>query len=76
MQFAIVVFMIITCMCMQVASALQEEAQQHDGDITKTTLWQQVSCGPYRGEQLVYIAALAHGIPVVFGDRPKDITYR
>jgi hypothetical protein len=36
----------------------------------------QVCQGQYRAEQLVYVAALACGIPLVFGDRPKDITYR
>lgn len=30
----------------------------------------------YNGEQLAYIGALATGAPLVFGDRPKDITYR
>lgn len=36
----------------------------------------QVTSRAYRGEQLVYIAALTAGAPLVFGDRPKDITYR
>ena len=30
----------------------------------------------YRGEQLAYIAAFATGAKLIFGDRPKDITYR
>ncbi len=36
----------------------------------------QARSGAFRGEQLVYVAALACGAPLVFGDRPKDITYR
>jgi hypothetical protein len=36
----------------------------------------QVSTGAFRGEQLTYIAALAANVPLVFGDRPKDVTYR
>jgi len=60
----------------QVASALQEEAAAAGGDILATSLWQQVRVGQYRGEQLVYIAALATRSLLVFGDRPKDITYR
>jgi len=32
--------------------------------------------GQFRGEQLAYIAALACDTRIVFGDRPKDITYR
>lgn len=38
--------------------------------------YQQVRDGHFRGEQLVYIAALATNALLVFGDRPKDITYR
>ena len=30
----------------------------------------------YRGEQLAYVAAFATGAKLVFGDRPKEITYR
>ncbi len=30
----------------------------------------------YRGEQLAYITAFATGAKLVFGDRPKDITFR
>ena len=30
----------------------------------------------YRGEQLAYITAFATGAKLIFGDRPKDITYR
>ena len=58
----------------QVASQLQEEAGEA-GDLASCPLWQQVSTH-FRGEQLAYVAALATGAQLVFGDRPKDITYR
>lgn len=38
-------------------------------------MWQQ-ACENFNGEQLAYIAALATGAHLVFGDRPKHITYR
>ena len=33
-------------------------------------------CGHFKGEQLAYIAAFTTTAKLVFGDRPKDITYR
>ncbi|KAG2451634.1 hypothetical protein HYH02_003414 [Chlamydomonas schloesseri] len=46
-----------------------------DGDFTESPLWGNVRSS-YNGEQLAYIGAFATGAPLVFGDRPKDITYR
>lgn len=38
-------------------------------------VWRQI-VQYHNGEQLAYISALAAGTHLVFGDRPKDITYR
>ena len=40
-------------------------------------LWHDLSQGPHAlyNEQLVYVAAFAVGASLVFGDRPKQITY-
>ena len=38
-------------------------------------VWQQ-ACQNLNGEQLAYVAALAVGAKLAFGDRPKEITYR
>ncbi|EFJ39743.1 hypothetical protein VOLCADRAFT_121785, partial [Volvox carteri f. nagariensis] len=56
----------------QIGVTLQEFK---DGDFTESPLWNQVRCS-YNGEQLAYIAAFATGAPLVFGDRPKGVTYR
>ncbi len=37
--------------------------------------WQQ-ALENFNGEQLAYVAAFATGAALVFGDRPKDVTYR
>ena len=37
--------------------------------------WAQ-ACANFNGEQLAYVAALATGAQLAFGDRPKDVTYR
>eukprot|EP00798_Chlamydomonas_sp_ICE-L_P005965 gene5965-5248_t len=56
----------------QVASQIKE----HGGDEpVNHPVWDQVRCN-YRGEQLAYIAAFTTGAKLIFGDRPKDITYR
>ncbi|GLI71608.1 hypothetical protein VaNZ11_016873 [Volvox africanus] len=56
----------------QIGVTLQEFKE---GDFTQSPLWNQVRSG-YNGEQLAYIGAFTTGAPLVFGDRPKDITYR
>lgn len=56
----------------QVGAALVEFK---DADFTTAPLWKQVRSA-YNGEQLAYIGAFAAGVPLVYGDRPKDITYR
>ncbi|GIL90740.1 hypothetical protein Vretimale_19829 [Volvox reticuliferus] len=56
----------------QIGVTLQEFKE---GDFTQSPLWNQVRSS-YNGEQLAYIGAFATGAPLVFGDRPKDITYR
>ncbi|GLC70389.1 hypothetical protein PLESTF_000967700 [Pleodorina starrii] len=56
----------------QIGVTLQEFK---DGDFTASPLWNQVRSS-YNGEQLAYIGAFTTGAPLVFGDRPKDITYR
>ncbi|KXZ52377.1 hypothetical protein GPECTOR_9g421 [Gonium pectorale] len=56
----------------QIGTSLQD---YKDGDFTASPLWGQVRRS-YNGEQLAYIGAFATGAPLVFGDRPKDITYR
>ncbi|KAF6258087.1 hypothetical protein COO60DRAFT_1460861 [Scenedesmus sp. NREL 46B-D3] len=38
-------------------------------------IWSQAA-GQFNGEQLAYIAALASGSQLLFGDRPKAITYK
>lgn len=38
-------------------------------------LWAQAASN-FNGEQLAYVAGLAVGAPVLFGDRPKSLTYR
>lgn len=56
----------------QIAAALQEQ-----GDAAKAPggVWQQ-AVENFNGEQLAYIAALASGSQLLFGDRPKQTTYR
>lgn len=56
----------------QIAAALQEQ-----GDAAKAPrgVWSQ-AIDNFNGEQLAYIAALASGSQLLFGDRPKQITYR
>jgi hypothetical protein len=38
-------------------------------------VWSQASKN-FNGEQLAYVAGLAVGAPVIFGDRPKETTYK
>jgi hypothetical protein len=56
----------------QVAAAMAEE-----GDASRAPggAWAQ-ACANFNGEQLAYVAALATGAQLAFGDRPKDVTYR
>lgn len=56
----------------QIAAALQEqgEAAKAPGGV-----WDQATSN-FNGEQLAYIAAFASGSQLLFGDRPKNITYR
>lgn len=54
----------------QIATQIQKE-----GVSEASPLWKKMQ-EYYTGEQLAYIAALSHDIPIVYGDRPKDITYR
>lgn len=56
----------------QIAAALQE---QGDGAFAPGGVWSQAVAN-LNGEQLAYIAAFATGAQLLFGDRPKDITYR
>lgn len=56
----------------QIGVSLQD---YKEGDFTQSPLWGNVRSN-YNGEQMAYIGALATGAPLVFGDRPKDITYR
>jgi hypothetical protein len=46
----------------------------HEGN-GGASLWQQATQN-FNGEQLAYVAGLAVGAPVLFGDRPKGLTYR
>ncbi|MEW5300245.1 MAG: hypothetical protein WDW36_003187 [Sanguina aurantia] len=55
----------------QVADRLRVE----DGDPWESELWKTITKN-YNGEQLTYVGALTTGAHLVFGDRPKDITYR
>lgn len=57
--------------CTQVAAAIQE---QEEKVIEPGGVWDQVK-GNMNGEQLAYVAALATGAELVFGDRPKNITF-
>lgn len=56
----------------QIAAALQEQgvAARAPGGV-----WNQ-AVSNFNGEQLAYIAAFATGAQLLFGDRPKHITYR
>uniref|UniRef100_A0A383WDL8 Uncharacterized protein n=1 Tax=Tetradesmus obliquus TaxID=3088 RepID=A0A383WDL8_TETOB len=56
----------------QIAAALQEQGA---AALAPGAIWSQAS-GQFNGEQLAYIAALASGSQLLFGDRPKDITYK
>jgi len=56
----------------QVAAKLKEVGGE---DPSSSELWQEVRKN-FRGEQLAYIAAFTTGAKLIFGDRPKDITYR
>jgi hypothetical protein len=56
----------------QIAAALQE---QDDAAKASGGVWSQ-AIDNFNGEQLAYIAALASGSQLLFGDRPKQITYR
>lgn len=56
----------------QVAAAMQE---QGDAAMAPDGVWRQ-ACENFNGEQLAYVAALATGAKLAFGDRPKEITYR
>jgi hypothetical protein len=55
----------------QLSAALQE---QGDAAFAPGGVWQQ-ACENLNGEQLAYVAALATGAKLAFGDRPKEITY-
>jgi hypothetical protein len=63
-------FLRVFCQC---AAALQEQPE----DVTRAPggVWAQATAS-FNGEQLAYIAALACGSQLLFGDRPKHITYR
>jgi hypothetical protein len=56
----------------QMAAALQEQGA---AAMAPGAIWSQAA-GQFNGEQLAYIAALASGSQLLFGDRPKDITYK
>jgi hypothetical protein len=56
----------------QIAAALQEQGA---AALAPGAIWSQAA-GQFNGEQLAYIAALASGSQLLFGDRPKDITYK
>jgi hypothetical protein len=56
----------------QIAAALQEQGA---AAMAPGAIWSQAA-GQFNGEQLAYIAALASGSQLLFGDRPKDITYK
>lgn len=60
-----------TCL-VQVAAQLSEEG---GADPISSFIWERIR-SHYRGEQLAYIAAFSTGAKLIFGDRPKDITYR
>ena len=46
-------------------------------DAHKTTLWRDLAVNPVMySEHLAYVAALAVGSRLVFGDRPKHVTYQ
>jgi hypothetical protein len=49
--------------------------EQGDAALAPGGVWQQ-ACENFNGEQLAYVAALATGAKLAFGDRPKEITYR
>lgn len=56
----------------QIAAALQE---QGGAALAPGGVWSQAA-GQFNGEQLAYVAAFASGAQLLFGDRPKDVTYR
>jgi hypothetical protein len=49
--------------------------EQGDAAFAPGGVWQQAADN-FNGEQLAYVAALAVGAKLAFGDRPKQITYR
>ncbi|GBF99338.1 hypothetical protein Rsub_11750 [Raphidocelis subcapitata] len=56
----------------RVAAAMRE---QGDAAAAPGGAWRQ-ACENFNGEQLAYVAALATGAKLAFGDRPKEITYK
>lgn len=62
--------MVMFRMMFAVAAALEQEA-----DPVASAQWQEVKSKMY-GEQLATIAAVSAGSTLVYGDRPKDITYK
>mgnify|MGYP001807792123 CR=1 FL=1 len=56
----------------QIAAALSE---QGEAAMAPGGVWSQ-AVENFNGEQLAYIAAMASGSQLLFGDRPKHITYR
>ncbi|GAX79476.1 hypothetical protein CEUSTIGMA_g6917.t1 [Chlamydomonas eustigma] len=60
---------------LRIFSQVAEQLKQEGGTWINSSLWQNVNLY-HRGEQLAYITAFAVGAKLIFGDRPKDITYR